>query len=323
MGAGKGVVARVHAPVESVPVIATGGEVLAEFVRQGQGDFSEPGLYSGPHLAGSPVIFAAAATRLGARARLLGSVGPDLLGHALAQQALALDLERPLIRPEPTACSLVASVASGSRVFHFMMAASASATPPGARAHAEAIQCVRISASSLALSAAWREFFLDMARAVRAAGGEVMLDLNLRLELMDASVHAARVAPLLALATTVTGSEEEWKVSLDCTHAGAAMAQALADGVRLAVLKKAERGVVLTGAASGPVGAFPVQVADATGAGDVWDAAFAVYRLQGLGAPAAALRANAASAIAIGTLGPTRGLPDRQQIEALVAQPPS
>ncbi len=309
-----------HPPRGTSPVVATGGEVLGEFVRQGHGGFTEPGLYSGPHLAGSPVIFAAAARRLGAKVRLMGSVGPDALGAALTEQARALDLAAPSVGAGPTACSLVATAESGARSFHFALAGSASSGPAAGETTSPGdIGCLRVSASSLALSASWREFFLDLARRVRSAGGEVMVDLNLRPELMGPEEHARRVSALLPLASVVTGSAEEWCASFGEDRADLAMDRSLAGGLAVAVLKRAADGVLLRGQARGAVAAFPVAVADATGAGDVWDAAFAVCRLEGMDILAAARRANAASAIAIGTVGPTRGLPSREQVEAFAA----
>jgi sugar/nucleoside kinase (ribokinase family) len=98
--------------------------------------------------------------------------------------------------------------------------------------------------------------------------------------------------------------------------------QAVLDaGVRVAVLKQAERGCAVATAEGDrlSVPAWPVEAVDPTGAGDAFDAAFAVEWLAGRPLEEAAQFANAVGALATTGLGATAALPTRAQVEVFLA----
>jgi sugar/nucleoside kinase (ribokinase family) len=95
------------------------------------------------------------------------------------------------------------------------------------------------------------------------------------------------------------------------------MATVLERGVRIAVLKRDRRGCAVATADGDrfDVPALPVTAVDPTGAGDAFDAAFAVEWLAGRPLREVARFANAVGALATSGLGATSALPNRAQVE--------
>lgn len=112
-----------------------------------------------------------------------------------------------------------------------------------------------------------------------------------------------------AEATALTGKRDEQR----------ALAALRACGAREVVLKLGEKGcLVLQGTVVHRVPSFAVRVADTTGAGDAFAAAFLRARLSGWPPMEAALVANAAGAAAASVMGAGERVPSPGQVERLV-----
>ena len=178
---------------------------------------------------------------------------------------------------------------------------------------------LHICGSTLAASDASRTACYQAVEWVKAAGGRVSLDPNLRPELMGVD-HIRRICqPVLDAADLVLPSGEEASVLTGlCDPEEAAMA--LTGEGRIVALKRGARGsVVFTSLERLAVPAFPVEEVDPTGAGDCYGAAFLVGLLENWPLTQVARFANAVGALATTRLGPMEGAPTRDEVEAFIA----
>ncbi|MCE7929125.1 MAG: ribokinase [Chloroflexi bacterium CFX7] len=157
------------------------------------------------------------------------------------------------------------------------------------------------------------EYNLAAARAARQGGATVIL-------------NTAPVAPcpggLLALADVVVANEVE-AAALAPGRPPSPAEQALAflsPGTRAAIVTLGEQGATLAmreGVTHIPP--FPVRSVDTVGAGDAFCGALAVALCEGLGMAPAVRFACAAGAVAVTRPGAAASLPDRAEVEALLA----
>jgi ribokinase len=92
-----------------------------------------------------------------------------------------------------------------------------------------------------------------------------------------------------------------------------------ARGPRAVLVTLGERGALLVdGAGAELVPAWPVAVADTTGAGDAFIGALGVFLAEGLSLREAASRACAAAALSVTRLGAQAALPTRAELEAFM-----
>ncbi|UCH25773.1 MAG: hypothetical protein JSV66_17905, partial [Trueperaceae bacterium] len=181
---------------------------------------------------------------------------------------------------------------------------------------------------SVTLATGSREAALQAAHQVKEAGGQVVFDVNLRQSLwadLDTARHQIETA--LATADVVKLNEAELAFltgSSDPVQGARALLEA---GPELCCVSLGADGATFaTGAASGHVPAFPVEVADTTGSGDAFVAGLA-WELFSRGGSRrwteAHLRravtfANACGALAATRLGAMSALPTRDEVAILV-----
>jgi len=309
-----------------MPTIVAIGEALVEIMRRERDrPLDRPAEFVGPFPSGAPAIFASAAARLGAQVGFVGTVGEDAFGDCLRRRLAADGIDTRALRvtaERPTGVAFVAYRSDGSRSFVFHLANSAAALvgpeqiPVG---YLAGVRHLHITGSALTVSAGVRETCYRAARAVRAAGGEVSLDPNLRPELLPEGEIRALCAPVLAAATMVLPSGDEARALTGAASAEAAAEELLAGGVRLVALKRGAEGSTLyTREGVLDVPPYRVEEVDPTGAGDCYGAALAVALSAGLPFEEAGALANAAGALATTRLGPMEGAPTRAEVEAFM-----
>ena len=144
---------------------------------------------------------------------------------------------------------------------------------------------------------------------VKANGGTVSFDPNIRREIMQASAMREALDKVLAQTDVFLPSGGELFLFSSAKDEKGAVEELLSRGVSCIVLKKGAAGAVYhdrhrTVAMPG----FAVDEVDPTGAGDCFGAAFVSFWLRGA-APAEALRiANACGALAVTRKGPMEGI---------------
>lgn len=143
-------------------------------------------------------------------------------------------------------------------------------------------------------------------------------DPNLRLRLWSANRAAAVLGDLIAGADIVLTSVEEARVVTGRDNRVDAAKWLLDNGSRLVVVKDGARGAWATdGTGEWTVPARPVTVLDPVGAGDAFDAGFLSGWLDDLLVPDCLVRAAAAGASSVQSLGDLDGLPYRTDLPAL------
>ena len=177
-----------------------------------------------------------------------------------------------------------------------------------------------------ALSEDARAATFRAAELARAAGLTISLDLNLRRRLWSDEVAAPVLRELAAGADIVLGSPDELAAvsgaRVDAEPVELARA-ALSLGPSVAIVKLGADGALLLTAEApdSPVvrpGVPLAFVVDPVGAGDAFCAGFIAARLEALPFERALEYANACGAAAAASLGDQTGLPDRNELLALL-----
>ena len=298
------------------------GEILVEVMRPERGlSLDEPGTFRGPFASGAPLIFAAAAGRLGSEVAFVGVRGADAFGDLCERHLKACGVTPHLrtVAGYATGVAFVAYRADGNRdfVFHLRHSAAARLEPADSPAvRLDEVAWLHVTGSTLAVSASARAACEQAVREAKARGAVVSFDPNLRLELMSAAEVRQVCGPLLAAADIVLPSGAEAALLVGVDDARAACRQLAALG-KIVVLKQGERGcTVLIGDEETQISSIPVTETDPTGAGDAFAAGLAVARLQGRSWTDAARFANVVGALSTTRFGPAEGLPTLREVEA-------
>lgn len=256
---------------------------------------------------------AVAAARLGARVAFICKVGADTRGQALLERLRQerVELESALV--DERAATGVALVMVDSRGEKQIM------TAPGANHLLAPEELARASQLIARARVALLQLELPLptveaaARLSRAAGATVVLDPAPPRELPEEllrDVHVIR--PNAAEAEVLTGIRVE-----DVASARRAAQNLLRRGAGAAVIGAPGGSLVVSPDSELWLPQLDVKVVDATGAGDAFVAALAVWLGSGEGLARAARFANAAAALKTTRLGAQAGLPRREEVEQL------
>ncbi|CAM3582810.1 sugar kinase [Halomonas lysinitropha] len=304
--------------------IATSGELLAEFMAEASGQrFDRPGRFTGPFPSGAPAIFASQAARLGARVAYAGRVGRDGFGDLVVERLRddGIDVEAVQRDPEyPTGTAFVSYQADGSRRFIFNLAHSASGRQTldeGELEHLSACRYFHVMGSSLA-SRGGIEILLRLVARVKARGGRISFDPNVRLELVSSPEVREALLRVLAHCDLFLPSDAdlEW-LAEPGEDADATVARLRSEHpLSLVVLKQGAAGCrAYTGDGVIEAPGLAVAEVDPTGAGDCFGGALVAALVAGRPLAEALRLANAAGAHAVTVLGPMEGCSDQATLE--------
>ncbi|HVY51052.1 MAG TPA: sugar kinase [Devosia sp.] len=308
--------------------ILTIGEILVEIMATtpGQG-FREPLDLVGPFPSGAPAIFIDQAARLGHPAAIIGCVGNDDFGRLNLDRLRRDGVDVGAVRIDPDAVTGSAFVRyrpDGGRDFVFNIRHSAAAEirlTDQARAAIEAASHLHVVGSSL-FSPALVETILLAAERVKARGGTVSFDPNMRREILTPAGGDA-LSRILALTDLFLPSGDELLLFAGAADPDAAIRDLLGRGLAAIVHKQGARGArYIAPHADIVLPAFPAAEVDPTGAGDIFGATFVVGWLAGLDPATALRRANAAGALAVRSRGPMEGASSPAAIDAVLAAGP-
>ncbi|MCK0168221.1 sugar kinase [Jannaschia sp. S6380] len=299
------------------------GEILVEFVSHVRDcGLERIGPYSGPYPSGAPAIFADQAARQGARSRMIGGVGADGFGRAVLSRLRAdgVDLDAVTTAPDlPTGTAFVSYYRDGRRDFIFHLAGTAAErlhVPDAALTARPTL--LHVSAASLG-RAPLRTAILSAVDTVLAAGGAVSCDPNARPELMRDAEARAALDHVMARARILLPSIGDLAFLFPDLPEAEAMEAILTSGADIVVLKRGAQGATV----AGPEGrhdlaGHPVEEVDPTGAGDCFCGTFLAALTRGASVRQAAVRANAAGAIAVTRRGPMEGNSTPAEIDAFL-----
>ncbi|MDO5641250.1 MAG: sugar kinase [Paracoccus sp. (in: a-proteobacteria)] len=318
------------APDSLGPTISV-GEILVEIMADTIGEgFMNPIALTGPYPSGAPAIFISQCARLGGRAGMIGAVGADDFGRLnLARlDADGADISAVATDPDrPTGSAFVRYRADGSRDFVYNMPHSAAVSFGWTGAVAALVARaghLHVMGSALNMAPA-RDVITRAADIIRARGGSISLDPNLRKELAHEPEAEALFARLVDMADLLLPSGDELFRAAGSSKGGeaGAIAALLAQGVGEVVLKRGDRGASAYSAAGVThARAFAVTETDPTGAGDCFGGAYLTCRRLGMGIGQALDYGCAAGARNVTVRGPMEGAASRAVLDAFIAATP-
>ena len=294
------------------------GEAMVEF---NQGTPGEPLYHQG--FGGDTSNAVIAAARQGARTAYLSRVGDDHFGRMLMALWQAEGVDAGAVARDaqaPTGLYFVNHGPDGHAFSYLRAGSAASRMQPQAmdmRALADA-QWLHVSGISQAISTGACDTVFAAIERVRAAGGRVSYDPNLRLSLWPLARARAVIAATIALSDLFLPSLDEAVALAGTADIPAVFAWCRAQGARTVVLKCGAAGAwyAAPGAAPQLAAAYAVQPVDATGAGDCFDGSLLARLAAGDTLADAVRYANVSAALSTQGHGAVAPIPTAAQVRA-------
>ena len=302
--------------MSGVPTILAAGELLVEFVSLEKGcGLRKTTTFKGPFPSGAPGIFADQAALTGCDVYMVGAVAEDSFGDVIldrfARDGVRTDFVQRL-GGMTTGSAFVSYFEDGSRTFVFNISNAAacniSADPRLLELIAAGgVSWFHVSGSSLG-DPKMASVILTLFDAVRAAGGKISYDPNVRKEIASNPDYAPMVQRVLAGTDLFLPSSEDMEALYPGASEADALARAFDAGTDRIVMKKGGQGCAYFARdVSFSLPAHTVDVIDATGAGDCFCATFVALTALGTDPREALVLTNAAAALSVTETGPMEG----------------
>lgn len=301
------------------------GEPMVEFNAESVGGPRSGSLFS-TGFGGDSSNFAVAVSRLGGRSGYLTRVGADSFGGLLQQlwHEEGVDASHVIIDDEcPTGLYFIMRYGAASEFVYRRAGSAASMLAPAdlPQGWVEEAKVLHVTGITQAISASASDTVFAAIDTARAAGVSVSYDPNIRPAIWP--LHTARAVAryTISLVDIVLPNLEEGRL-LTGYEDPKAITQALLDlGAPLVVLKMGGSGsIVATQDEYTAIPPVATRAKDPTGAGDTFDAAFAVAIVEGRSNAEAALFASAAAGQVVQALGAVTPIPTRQKADEVLAQ---
>ena len=299
-----------------MPQIVTIGEILVEVMAREVGQtFLEPGLWQAPYPSGAPAIFISQAARFGASAGMVGCVGDDDFGRLNINRLKADGVDVSAIAVSgrlPTGCAFVTYRADGGRSFIYHIPnAAAGLVSPDQFDEAWLADCryLHVMGSSFTIPGVFQAVE-KAAKAVKAHGGKISFDPNIRPELMARdAVMKERIMATYAQADLLLPGADELPLLTGEDDIGRGLDKVFAEtSVERVAVKMAAKGCLCASRDERfEVAPFPVAEVDPTGAGDCFGGALVAGLVLGRPIRQAMTLAAAAGALAVTKKGPMEG----------------
>lgn len=262
---------------------------------------------------------ACAAARLGGRVFMIGQVGADPFGPKLlaSLREAGVDVSRVGVSERPTGCACIYVLPDGENSIVISPGANATLDPGTALSRLEDLTEGDILLAQLEIPIETVEAAFKHALNRGA------------IAILDPAPARPLPAGLLATVGVLTPNQTEAACVLNDPHnevrdfnqAAAAAARLIQLGPRAVVMKLGSLGSLWSdGTSREPAEAFRVTAVDTTAAGDVFNGAFAVALAEGAPVASALRFANAAAAISVTRAGAQTSVPERGEVEHLVAR---
>ncbi len=306
--------------------ILTIGEILVEIMATEKGDgFLEPVKLVGPFPSGAPAIFIDQAAKFGQPAAIIGCVGNDEFGRVNLNRLRrdGVDVEGVRIDPEAaTGSAFVRYRPDGSRAFVYNIKYSASgaiALDAAAKAVLNRSDHLHVMGTAL-FSPRIVEVVLGAAEAIKARGGTISFDPNLRPEILSLPGLREACEILFRRCDVFLPSGVELYLFTNAKEEKAAVAEILGEGIRAVVHKRGAVGAsYFDSTTSLTQPAFKVEEVDPTGAGDCFGATFVSCWLRNMPPAQCLAYAAASGALAVTRQGPMEGAASQADLDAFLA----
>lgn len=317
------------APDDLGPTVCI-GEILVEIVATTTGvGFLDAQPLVGPFPSGAPAIFIDQCGRIGGAAAMIGAVGGDDFGRVNVDRLKrdGVDVSAISVDPGfPTGSAFVRYRPDGSRDFVFNIAKSAAARfcwTDAVRRLVERSGHLHVMGSALSMPSA-RGLIGQAASVIKARGGTLSVDPNIRKELKLDQGTEERFAQLVSMADLLLPSGEELERAAGVEGEDAAIEALFKRGVGEVVLKRGAQGATYFGRDGTRVDSpgFIVDEVDPTGAGDCFGGAYVACRRLGVSPEASLTYACAAGARNVTARGPMEGAGTRAELDAFIASTP-
>lgn len=306
--------------------ILTIGEILVEIIATERGNgFRAPVPLIGPFPSGAPAIFIDQVGKLGQPCAIISRVGDDDFGHVNVDRLKADNVDVSGIEIDPqgtTGSAFVRYREDGSRAFVFNIRHSACGTISMTANAARLVEeCDHLHVMGTALYApSVVDTILSAMKAIKARGGTVSFDPNLRPEIMNSPGMREALQSVIAETDIFMPSGAELYLFTQATTEAEAVRELFGHGIKAIVAKRGEAGATYYDATQTlSVPGFKVDEVDPTGAGDCFGATFVTFWLAGAAPAEALLYANASGARAVTREGPMEGASTRAELDAFIA----
>jgi 2-dehydro-3-deoxygluconokinase len=309
--------------------VVTLGECLVALVADTSGPLAETTVFE-RHIAGAEANAAVGLARLGHTVAYIGRVGSDGFGTAIVRKLRGEGVNVDNLVVDDTAQTGVMirerRGLGGAHVLYYRAGSAGSRLGPAeVDAAADSFKGARwlhLTGITPALSPTARAAVERAMALAREAGMRISLDLNLRRKLWSEGEAALVLRELATRVDVVMGDEDEVRLVTGAEGSVEALAQALSASI--SIVKLGPDGAIAASAGKTfRAEAVPVRtVLDPVGAGDAFAAGFIAATLEGKPIGEALRVANACGAVALTVVGDMAGLPDRGEVERLLAAAP-
>ena len=294
------------------------GEPLFEFNQtRADGDYR-------PGFGGDVSNCAIAAARQGARVAMITAIGCDSFGDRFLDLWRDEGIDTGAVRRDPAAPTGLYFITHGpeGHRFDYRRAGSAASRlgPDGLDdAVLTASAFLHVSAISQAIGPVAADAVFVAMETVRAAGGRLAYDTNLRLKLWPLARAQAIIGHSLAMVDIALPGMDDARLLTGLEDPDAIIDWFLARGVSTVALTLGAEGVVLaTDGYRTRFAGHKVAAVDATAAGDTFDGVFLAALAAGADPLSAAERANAAAALSTTGYGGVAPIPDAAAVDAFM-----
>lgn len=315
---------------ESLGATISIGEILVEIMAVTRGDgFLEPQELIGPYPSGAPAIFIDQCARIGGSAGAVGSVGDDDFGRLNVGRLQRDGADVSAIRVDtvyPTGSAFVRYRTDDARDFVYNITQSAAERIEWTDAVGALVARaghLHVMGTALSMPSVWALIELAAPR-IRARGGSISLDPNLRKELTVDEQVRARFEHLIEMTDLLLPSGEELERAACAAGKYRALDTLFEHGVREVVLKRGADGAQVFGRDGTCIDApaFHVCELDPTGAGDCFGGAYVACRRLGMDAAESLTYASAAGARNVTYRGPMEGAGTWEELNDFIRQTP-
>jgi len=301
------------------------GEPMVEFNSEAIGGPRSGSLFSAG-FGGDSSNFAVAASRLGGRVGYLTRVGADPFGAMLQQlwHDEGIDASHVVIdERHPTGLYFILRHGAMTE-FQYRRSGSAAAhlTPTDIPVGwIEQAKLLHVTGITQAISPTAQDTVFEAIERARSADTTVTYDPNIRPALWPLHTARALARYTIPLCDVVLPNLDEGRMLTGYEEPRAITQELLSFGARMVVLKMGGSGAVVATADNYiPVPTREVVAQDPTGAGDTFDAGFAVALVEGRSAAEAARFAAAAASRVVQGLGAVSPIPRRREADDIYAE---